>query len=111
MSEQIFEFQKLSEFARATAVEVMVSTLESKRYTPGKTGDWIDAIGNRVVSQLREMSPNFKYIVSSTILQKTGAGLHVEMVSCWDSQTDGAISAKYESDTLICICSIIGIAL
>jgi hypothetical protein len=107
----IFEFHQLSEFARTTAVEVMVSVLESKKYAPAKTTEWNDAIGSRVITLLKDASPNFKYIVSTTLVQKTGSGLHFDMVACWDSSTDGAINAKYESDYIICICSIIGVAL
>jgi hypothetical protein len=64
-----------------------------------------------VVSQLREACPNFKYVVTASIMQKTGFGLHYDMVSCWDPQTDGAISAKFENDNIICICTVIGVAI
>lgn len=44
-------------------------------------------------------------------MQKTGFGLHYDLISCWDPATDGAISAKYESENVICISTVIGVAL
>jgi dynein light chain Tctex-type 1 len=111
MGDEVFEFQQISKEVTTTAVEVMSQTLESKRYIANKTGEWIDSIGSNLVTQLRELSPNFKYIVSTVILQKTGAGWHSEVLACWDANTDGAITSKFESDSLICICTVIGVAL
>ncbi len=45
------------------------------------------------------------------IMQKVGCGLHMESVSCWDPKTDGSVTIKYENDTMICICTVIGVAL
>ena len=50
-------------------------------------------------------------IVSSFIIQKVGAGVHYESVSHWNAQTDGAITTKYENDSMICLCSVFGIAI
>jgi hypothetical protein len=108
---EIVEFSALAELARTAAVDAMVSVLEAKEYSAAKTASWVEDIGVRIIAQLREASPNFKFIVTPSIMQKTGFGLHYDVVSCWDPQTDGAISAKYESDSIICICTVIGIAL
>lgn len=85
--------------------------LESKKFVPGKASEWSDAIGNKIIEKLRAMAPYFKYIVSNCIVQKVGAGLHSETISYWDSRTDGSVVVKYENDSLICICTVIGVAL
>ena len=50
--------------------------LETKRYSSGKVGEWIDAINNQAMEILKKMSPNFKYVTSCIIQQKSGTGFH-----------------------------------
>jgi hypothetical protein len=111
MGEKIYEFPQLSEKTNLIAIDSMRNTLESKIYLAGKSAEWIDQINGNVIERLRNISSNFKYIVSSTIIQKVGAGLHYEYVSHWDSRTDGAVTAKFENETMLCLCTIIGVAI
>ncbi|KAJ1417680.1 Tctex-1 [Ochromonadaceae sp. CCMP2298] len=110
MSEQ-YEFPQLTEYATTVAMDVMQKVLESKKYTPAKTAEWTDSIGNGVIEAMRAKAPFFKYMVSCFIIQKVGAGLHFESVSHWDPKTDGSISAKFENDSLICLCVVVGVAI
>mmetsp|Transcript_21624 Transcript_21624/g.36220 ORF Transcript_21624/g.36220 Transcript_21624/m.36220 type:complete len:111 (-) Transcript_21624:134-466(-) len=110
MSEQ-YEFPQLTEVASTTANEVMLNVLQSKKYTPGKTTEWADMIGNGVIEKMRTVAPFFKYLVSCFFVQKVGAGVHYESVSHWDPKTDGAITTKFENDSIICLCTIVGVAL
>ena len=110
MSEQ-FDFSQLSDTTKSAAYEVLTDILESKKYNSNKTSEWIDNIGQTLVSHLRDMSPNFKYIVSTAIIQKVGAGIHFETASYWDNNTDAVIVVKYENDTMIAICNVVGIAI
>lgn len=89
----------------------MLQVLESKKYIPGKVAEWSDSIGNKIIEKLRAMAPHFKYVVSTCIVQKVGAGIHSETVSYWDPKTDGAVVAKYENDSLLCITTVIGVAI
>lgn len=108
---EYFEFSQLSEFVNKTALDVMFKVLESKRYTPGKTSEWVDQIGNAIIDKMRNTAPYFKFIVSSFIVQKVGAGIHYESIAHWDAKTDGLIVAKFENEEMICICSVIGVSL
>ena len=107
-----FEFPPLCKSVLPIAVDVMTTVLDGHNYSAAKTSEWIDTIGSNLLLKLRdEVSPNFKYIVSSMIVQKVGAGLHHECAALWDGATDGSITAKFENETMICICTVIGIAL
>ncbi len=106
-----FEFSSISSTAITIAKDCMAAVLESKRYNPTKTAEWIDSIGGNVVANLRDVSPNFKYIVSGIITQKTGAGFHYDVQSFWDATTDGAVTATFENETMTCICTVIGVAI
>ena len=81
MGENVFEFQKIKENVNSIADDTLNKVLDSKKYSAGKTAEWIDKVGSLMIPQLRDLSPNFKFIISTVILQKTGAGLHSE-VTC-----------------------------
>lgn len=107
-----FEFPPLCKTILPIAVDVMSSVLDGNTYSPTKTADWIDTIGSNLLVKLRDdVSPNFKFIVSSIIVQKVGAGLHYECAALWDAVTDGSVTAKFENETMTCICTVIGISL
>lgn len=110
MSES-YEFSQLHDAARQAALDVLSRALEGKKYQTNKTKDYVEGINSSLIDKLTALSANFKYIVTSTMVQKVGAGIHFESVSHWDPRTDGALSVKYENDSLICICSVFGVAI
>lgn len=106
-----YEFTPLAEITTKVALEAMQNTLESKVYNAAKSSDYVEVIGSVIVERMKGISPNFKYVVSTFIIEKVGAGVHYESVSHWDAKTDGAITTKYENDTMICLCSVFGLAI
>lgn len=111
MSTEQYEFPQLSELATSVALDVMFKVLESKRYSAGKTTEWADQIGNNVIEKMRASAPYFKYLVTSFIIEKVGAGIHYESVSHWDPKTDGSVTAKFENDSIVCLCTVVGVAI
>jgi len=107
----IYEFPPIQDSARNIAQEIITQVLESKKYAPGKVPEWIDSITSRCIERLKELSPNFKYVVSAIIVQKVGAGIHYDCVTHWDMKTDGSVTTRFENDTLLCFCAVLGIAL
>jgi dynein light chain Tctex-type 1 len=89
----------------------MFNVLESKRFSSNSTAEWTDVIANKILERLRAISQNFKYIVNIGFVQKVGAGLHFETLAHWDMKADGVVQVKYENDSLICICTVIGVGL
>ena len=108
---EIFEFSQLSDIATSISSEILKLNLEAKKYNHNKVNEWIDTIGNGIVTRLKQVSPNFKYIVSTSIIQKVGAGIHFETASYWDTSTDGAVIVKFENDSFICSTTIFGIGI
>ena len=107
----VYNFSAIQQQATLTAQEILQQALESKKYSPGKATEWIDTITSRCIEALRGLSPNFKYVVSVIIVQKAGAGLHYDCVTHWDSKADGSTTVKFENETMICFCAVLGIAL
>lgn len=89
----------------------MFQVLESKKFLPSKTAEWTDNIGNKIIEQMRGIAPFFKYIVSVCIIQKAGQGLHCETISYWDAKVDGMVQTKFENENLVCLCTVIGVAI
>jgi len=42
---------------------------------------------------------------------QVGAGLHYESVAHWDAKSDAAVVARYENETMVCLCTVVGVAL
>ena len=106
-----FEFSAIAPQANSIAADAMRRVLDGKLYVPAKSSEWVEAIGNNAIEQLRGVSPNFKFVVSCVIVQKVGAGLHSTCTSFWDAKTDGMVTTKYENDYMTCLCTIIGCSL
>ena len=71
----------------------------------------MEAINATCVDRLKEISPNFKFISSTIVAQRTGAGLHYDCASHWDIRTDGVVTSKFENDTIIAIITVFTIAI
>jgi hypothetical protein len=89
----------------------MLQALDGKKYLPNKTSEWTDTISNQIIEKLKRTAPYFKYVVTLCFIQKVGAGIHGETIAYWDQKTDGMIQTKYENDSLICLCTVLGIAI
>lgn len=111
MSAEKYEFALIASTASTTAYDAMMKVLESKQYNASKMSEWVDKISNQIITKMREVSPFFKYLVTCFIIEQVGAGVHYETVAHWDASTDGTIMSKYENDNLICICTVVGVAI
>jgi hypothetical protein len=36
--------------------------LEGKKYVPAKVPEWVDAVNNELIEELKKISANFKYV-------------------------------------------------
>lgn len=105
------EFPAMSDKVLAITSETLSEVLNEQGYASSKCADWIEQISNDILDKLRNLSPNFKYIVNCMIIQKIGAGLHYESVAHWDEKTDASFTSKFESESLLCLCTVTGVAI
>lgn len=92
----------------------MKKVLDNKSWdiqSGNKSNEWVDSINNEIITKMKDIAPNFKILVSCILTQKVGAGLHYDNSAYWDSTTDGSITTKYENDSILCICTIFGVAI
>lgn len=57
---------------------------------------WVNAICDRSMQELHDLSKPFKYIVSCVIVQKNGAGFHLAHSAYWDMSNDNVCQAGQE---------------
>ena len=73
---EIVAFSDLQDDVESRIQPLIAGVLEAKRFSSGKVGEWVDSINGQSIEILKKMSPNFKYVTSCIIQQKSGTGLH-----------------------------------
>ncbi|KAI9105015.1 Tctex-1 [Phlyctochytrium arcticum] len=91
--------------------ESIENTLQNAAYHHGKVAQWNSNIVEQCLKKLTGLNKPFKYIVTCTIMQKNGAGLHAASSCYWDNSSDGSSTYKYESKTMYAIVNVFGLAI
>jgi len=91
-----------------TAVE---ASLAKKSYNASDVQKWTNDITKGIIDKLKELSNNFKFIVTCAIMQKCEGGLHVASTCYWSTSTDGNCALRWENETLYCIINVFALAL
>ncbi|XP_073422103.1 dynein light chain Tctex-type 3 isoform X1 [Dendrobates tinctorius] len=61
-------------------------------YDDSRVNEWMSAVVEQSLTHLVKMEKAFKYIVTCTVMQKRGGGLHTASSSFWDNSTDALTS-------------------
>lgn len=80
-------------------------------YQQEKVNQWSASVSEQCLSALSKLKKNFKYVVTCSIMQKTGAGLHTASSCYWDSATDGTCTVRWENKTMYCVVTVFGLAI
>lgn len=96
-------FSNIKESATTTVRSVIEKNLLKKVYEPKECQTWTNIIADHCVKALTELNPNFKYMVSTLILQKADCGISISGSCYWDSEMDGNVSVTWENPTMLCI--------
>lgn len=87
------------------------AVIGSNTYQVDQVNKWSTAVSEAVLTALSKMKKPFKYVVTCSIMQKIGAGLHTASSCYWDSATDGTCTVRWENKTMYCIVSVFGLAI
>ncbi|KAG0305368.1 Dynein light chain Tctex-type 3 [Dissophora globulifera] len=90
--------------------EVVKKVLKDAEYRADLVPDWQAAIYQESIARLTQLKGTFKYIVTSTILESVGAGVHISSTSLWDAESDGSAVYRFENKTLIAFVYAFGLA-
>ncbi|CAD7936468.1 unnamed protein product [Amoebophrya sp. A120] len=117
MSADVQTFSMLKDDANkivADAVSAVVgpqSTGVEVEYDPKLVQTWIEKINTEILDKLQQMCQSFKFIVSTNVVQKNGAGIHVSSTCFWEQATDGNLTFRWENKTMYVIIQVFGLAL
>uniref|UniRef100_A0A0A9WVY5 Dynein light chain Tctex-type 1 n=1 Tax=Lygus hesperus TaxID=30085 RepID=A0A0A9WVY5_LYGHE len=91
--------------------EAIEESIGGNTYAQNKVNQWTTNVVEACLGNLTKLQKAFKYIVTCTIMQKTGAGLHSASSCYWDNTTDGSCTVRWENKTMYCIVSVYGLAI
>lgn len=91
--------------------DTIEGVISGNAYQQEKVNQWSASVSEQCLSALSKLKKSFKYVVTCSIMQKTGAALHTASSCYWDSGTDGTCTVRWENKTMYCIVSVFGLAI
>lgn len=72
-----------------------------------QVADWANAVSEAAIRDLREVSEDFKYVVTCCIKQNTvGGGLHSASAAFWDASTDGSATLRWNNKSMVAVVTV-----
>uniref|UniRef100_M3ZW26 Dynein light chain Tctex-type 3 n=2 Tax=Xiphophorus TaxID=8082 RepID=M3ZW26_XIPMA len=107
----VFQGSFNSEEAENVVKEGIESVLGGDDYSQTHVNKWTAAIVERCLTQLVKINKPYKYIVTCSVMQKTGAGLHTANSCYWDTSMDGSCTVRWENRTMYCVVSVFAVCI
>lgn len=109
------EFQEDTNFVVDDVSKIIKDAIETviggNGYDQSRVNNWTTTVVEACTSELTKLLKPYKYIVTCTIMQKNGAGLHTASSCYWDNSSDGNCTVRWENKTMFCIVSVYGLAI
>ncbi|CAB4409108.1 unnamed protein product [Rhizophagus irregularis] len=83
--------------------------LQGSAYLHSRISNWNNSIVHSVVEKLSALNKAFKYIVTCTIFEKNGAGIHATTTCYWDSNHDGSTTYRHDTNSMYVIVNVWGL--
>lgn len=100
------ENQFVVDDVRKTIMCTIMATLGGTTYDYEKVTQWTMALAEKCTVALCNLKNAYKYVVNCTILQKTGAGLHIASSCYWDTTADRTCTVRWQNKSMFCIVSV-----
>ncbi|XP_078514386.1 dynein light chain Tctex-type 3 [Lissotriton helveticus] len=97
--------------ASSTVKECIDVILGEVDYDQGEVNRWMASVVEQSLARLVKLGKAYKYIVSCTVMQKCGSGLHTASSCFWDNSTDGNCTVRWENRTMCCIVNVFAVAI
>ncbi|KAG8466672.1 hypothetical protein KFE25_008051 [Diacronema lutheri] len=91
--------------------KVCKACLAEQGFSHGKIGQWTATIVENCLKELSALNKPFKYVVTTTLTQKTGASVQTATSQYWDLQNDNYVAYKYENDQMQALTTVFGISI
>ena len=93
------------------AKNAIVGTLGDCAYNAKKVGDWTNSMTDTILKELQGLNRPFKYVVTTIIMQKNGAGMDTGAAMHWDANKDGLVCIPWENGEMHVVLTIYGVSL
>jgi dynein light chain Tctex-type 1 len=80
--------------------------LKEQEYDQKQVQAWANTSVEKILQQMQQKAERYKFVVTCTIMQRKGAGLHSTSSCLWDKTSDNCCSDKWENKTMYCIVSV-----
>ena len=85
--------------------------LNNQAFTHSKLDTWSNNVIEACLKRCTALGKPFKYVVTSHLTQKVGAGMHVASTSLTDPKTDGKLSTTWGNNTMQCVVTLYWLAI
>eukprot|EP00995_Heteronema_vittatum_P008591 NODE_3813_length_631_cov_129.321306_g2744_i0.p3 GENE.NODE_3813_length_631_cov_129.321306_g2744_i0~~NODE_3813_length_631_cov_129.321306_g2744_i0.p3 ORF type:complete len:120 (+),score=34.32 NODE_3813_length_631_cov_129.321306_g2744_i0:53-412(+) len=90
-----------------TGVEEIIG--KEKAYDHDRAQELMNEVVDRCMTRLTSINSQRKYIVSCTLTQNLGLGMHSASGCYWDNTSDATYTHKLETPAMVCICTVYGV--
>lgn len=111
MNEDKVLFEDIEEESRKVISMTVKDFLKTKAYNSKDVDFMINYLQDKILSELKQISDNFKYILSVIIVQNDNSGFIQNTSLYYDPETDGCISEKYTFPNISCIITLFCLAI
>ncbi|KAF0774897.1 hypothetical protein AaE_001403 [Aphanomyces astaci] len=113
-AEPTYYFNTIQGDVKRVALQTLEQVLKDKTYHPVEASTWVHEITHSCLHSLKGLADGaagFKFLVNVTIVQKKNGGFHTNTSCFWNTDTDGHVVVRYDSSTILALCSIYAISL
>lgn len=90
--------------------ETVLHTIGEAAFSAGKVNTWSGHIVEGCLKKLSGMAKPFKYVVTCSISQRAGAGLHAAASMRCNPKTDGKLGVHWENETVMALVTVYWVA-
>ena len=107
-----YDFQVVEPAAQNCVQAAITSVLGTATYSAAQAQKQVDSINRTILSNLNQLTGNFKWIVTTLICQmgETGTnGLQLDNSAMWDPSTDGCFVMEWKNKSVqatVCVCGL-----
>ncbi|CCI46145.1 unnamed protein product [Albugo candida] len=109
--ESKYEFRQVKDEVEIVVQKAISKVIDGQEYDHIKANDCIQNVLKVCIDELKQVSTNFKFIVTCHFQQRKGAALESHSSVYWDEDTDGSCVITWESSSLTAILYVYGLAL
>ncbi|KAI8866341.1 Tctex-1, partial [Ramicandelaber brevisporus] len=99
------------EMTAAAKHAVDVTLQKTATYSHADATEWCTAISECCLKKLTAVTRQRKFVVSVSIVQKNGGGVHSERACFWNSAADLTVTYRHETRAVVVLVSVFAIAI